>query len=176
MRSMRSLALGLLVTAGFGLPAYAAEPNGLANLITQADGLRISIQVLASTKSGNADKAHKEALIEYYGAPDQKLLWVDEKGLNERAKRVMAEIGKADDYGLRASDYPLPDAASFDASDPQARDWLAETEMKVSYAVLGYATDARGGRIEPLRLSKNLDPALALPNPTEVLGDGVVRD
>jgi len=172
---MRSMALGLLVTAGLSLPAFAAEPNGLANLITPAEGLRISVQVLASAKPGNADKAQKEALVQFYGAPDHKLLWVDDNGLTERAKLVMAEIGKADDYGLRASDYALPDAASFDPSDPNARDWLAESEMKVSYAVLDYAKDARGGRIEPLRLSKNLDPKMALPNPTEVLGSIAIR-
>ena len=145
---MRSMALGLLATAGLSLPAFAAEPNGLADLITPADGLRISVQVLASTKSGNADKAQREAVVQFYGAPDHKLLWVDDKGLTERAKLVMAEIGKADDYGLRASDYALPDSASFDPSDPNAKDWLAESEMKVSYAVLDYAKDARGGRIE----------------------------
>ena len=39
-------------------------------------------------------------MVEYYSVPDQPLLWVDEKGLNERAKSAMAEIAKADDYGL----------------------------------------------------------------------------
>jgi L,D-transpeptidase YcbB len=172
---MRAMALALLIAAASSLPGYAAEPNGLANLITPAEGLRISVQVLASTKSGNADKAQKEAVIEYYGMPDRKLLWVDENGLTDRAKSVMAEIAKADDFGLRAADYPLPDAASFNASDPSAKDWLAESELKVSYAVLDYAKDARGGRIEPLRLSKNLDPSLALPNPNEVLGSIAIR-
>ena len=172
---MRSMALGVLLAAGFILPGYAAEPNGLANLITPAEGLRITVQVLASTKAGNAGKAQKEALVEYYGAPERKLLWVDENGLTDRAKLVMAEIAKADDFGLRASDYPLPDAAAFDTSDPNAKEWLAESEMTVSYAVLGYAKDARGGRLEPLRLSKNLDPQLALPNPTEVLGSIAIR-
>ncbi len=47
--------------------------------------------------------------------------------------------------------------------------------MKVSYAVLDYAKDARGGRIEPLRLSKNLDPTLALPNPSEVIESIAIR-
>jgi murein L,D-transpeptidase YcbB/YkuD len=35
--------------------------------------------------------------------------------------------------------------------------------------VLGYARDARGGRITPQRVSPNLDPVLALPNPMEVI-------
>ncbi len=81
----------------------------------------------------------------------------------------MAEIEKADDYGLRASDYALPKSDGFNASDDKAADWLADTEIKISFAVLDYANDARGGRIDPERLSPNLDPALALPNPSEVI-------
>jgi len=88
---------------------------------------------------------------------------------------VMAEIAKADDYGLRALDYALPDAGSYKASDPKAREWLADSEVRVSYAVLDYAKDARGGRIEPVRLSKNLDPILALPDPSEVLASIAIR-
>ena len=171
---MRSVALGLLAAASLSVPGFAAEPNGPASLITPAEGLRITVQGLVSTKS-DADTAQRDALVEYYGAPDRNLLWVDENGLTQRAKLVMAEIAKADDYGLRASDYSLPDAASFNASDANAKDWLADSETKVSYAVLDYAKDARGGRIEPVRVSKNLDPTLALPNPSEVLESIAIR-
>ena len=162
---MRAIALGLLVAATVSLPSYAAEPDGPPSLIKEKEALRIGVQSRLAAKLGDpaANKAQKDALIEYYLVPEQPLLWVDENGLTERAKQVMAEIGKADDYGLTASDYSLPNPAGFNASDPKSRDWLADAEVKVSYAVLDYAKDARGGRIEPLRLSKNLDPALALP-------------
>jgi murein L,D-transpeptidase YcbB/YkuD len=165
------------MAAAVSLPGYAAEPDGPANLITPTEAVRISVQGLLSLKSAGTDirKVQNDALVEYYALPDQPLLWVDQNGLTERAKLVIAEIGKADDYGLRASDYELPDASSFNASDPKAKDWLADAEVKVSYAVLDYANDARGGRIEPLRLSKNLDPALALPNPSEVLESIAIR-
>ena len=170
---MRPIALGLLMAASVSLPAVAAEPDGPANLITQTEAVRISIQGLLSAKSDTA--ARKSALVEYYSVPDQGLLWVDENGLNKRAKLVMAEIGKADDYGLRAADYALPDASGLDTSAPKAADQLADAEIKVTYAVLNYAKDARGGRIDPQRLSKNLDPSLALPNPSEVLDSIAIR-
>jgi L,D-transpeptidase YcbB len=172
---MRAFALGLLAAASFSLPGFAAERDGPADLISPTDALRIAVQGLLSNKSGSSGKSQKDALVEYYGVPDRNLLWVDENGLTERAKLVMAEIAKADDYGLRASDYPLPDTAAFIPSDPKANDWLAESEMKVSSAVVDYAKDARGGRLEPLRLSKNLDPKLALPNPSEVLESIAIR-
>ena len=168
---MRAIVLGLLVAAVVSLHGYAAEPDGPASLINEKEALRVDVRGLLAAKAGDtaARKAQKDALIEYYLVPDQHLLWVDENGLTERAKLVMAEIAKADDYGLQASDYALPDPAGFNASDPKASDWLADAEVKVSYAVLDYAKDARGGRIDPLRVSKNLDPTLALPNPSEVL-------
>ena len=153
----RAILLGLLVAGVFSLPGYAAEPDGPASLINAKAALRIDVQALLAAKAGGppARKAQRDALINYYLVPDQNLLWVDENGLTERAKLVMAEIAKADDYGLRPSDYALPDPAGFTASDSKARDWLADAEVKVSYAVLDYAKDARGGRIEPLRVSKN---------------------
>src|SRR5680860_1073533 len=87
----------------------------------------------------------------------------------------MAEIAKADDYGLRATDYDLPGVAGFNPADPGARDRLADAEIKISAAVVEYAKDARGGRLEPLSLSKNLDPTLFLPNPAEVIAFIAVR-
>jgi len=173
---MRSIALGLLMAASFSLPSVAAEPDGPAALITPAEAVRITVTGLLSDKSNAGTGAtQRDALIEYYSVPDQRLLWVDDKGLTERAKIAMAEIAKADDYGLQATDYTLPDAGNFNASGPQATEWLADAEVKVSYAVLGYAKDARGGRIDPLRVSKNLDPSLALPNPSEVLDSIAIR-
>jgi len=174
---MREIALGLIIAATAVMPGRAAEPDGPANLITKTEAVRIGLQGLLSANAAdtNARKVQKDALLDYYSIPDQRLLWVNEKGLNDRAKIVMAEIGKADDYGLRASDYKLPDAGSFNAAEPDARDWLADAEMKLSYAVLDYAKDARGGRLDPQRLSKNLDPTLALPNPAEVLASIAIR-
>ena len=138
---MRAIALGLLVAAAVSLPSYAAETDGPPSLINEKEALRIGVQSRLAAKPGDtaARKAQKDALIKYYLVPEQPLLWVDENGLTERAKQVMAEIGKADDFGLTASDYSLPNPAGFNASDPKSRDWLADAEVKVSYAVLDYA-------------------------------------
>jgi len=171
---MRPIAFGLIIAAAFSLPGFAAEPDGPATLITPTDAVLIAIQGRLSPKS-TARKAEQAALVEYYSIPDQRLLWVDENGLTGRAEAVMAEIGKADEYGLRASDYALPKAADSKAADAKTTDWLADAEIKISYAVLDYANDARGGRIDPQRLSDNLDPSLALPNPSEMIDSIAIR-
>ncbi|MGZ5850403.1 MAG: L,D-transpeptidase scaffold domain-containing protein, partial [Methyloceanibacter sp.] len=171
---MRQIVLGLIAACSLSLPAYAAEPDGPSELITQTEALRIAVQGKLSQKAP-ARKSVQVALLDYYSVPDQPLLWVDGNGLNERAKSAMGEIAKADDYGLRASDYSLPKPDEFNALDAKANDWLADAEVKLSYAVLDYTNDARGGRLDPQRLSENLDPTLALPDPAEVLGSIAIR-
>ena len=93
-------------------------------------------------RQGRASKAPSSEC--YFGSPKTVSSRVDDHGLNDRAKSVMEEIGKADEYGLRPADYPLPKATD---GNPDVK-WLADAEIKISFAVLGYARDARGGRID----------------------------
>ena len=168
MRPFSCIALALFLAASLTLTAYAAEPESPDALIGQSEAVRAAIQERLSAKFTNASEARKSeqgALVEYYSVAENRLLWVDEHGLNDRAKSVMEEIGKADEYGLRPTDYPQPKATG---DEPDTK-WLADAEIKISFAVLGYARDARGGRIDPQRISPNLDPTLALPNPMEVI-------
>ena len=172
MRPIYSLALTLFLAAPLSAPAFAAEPDAPGALVTKAEAIRMAVQDRLSAKFSETSKQKKEekgALVEYYSAPGQRLLWVDENGLTDRGKAVVAEIAAADNYGLRAADYMLPDMASFSAQDANATEQLADAEVEISHAALDYAYDARGGRITPVRLSKNLDPTLALPKPLEVI-------
>src|SRR5262249_49312578 len=178
MRAACRGALSLALAALLHAPALAAEPDVPAALISPTEAIRIAVQNRLSEKftaTSGAKKSEQGALVEYYSQPGQHLLWVDDNGLTDRGKAVLEEIAKADDYGLRTSDYVLPKPDTFNASDPKATDWLAAAEIKVSFAVLAYADDARGGRIVPSRLSENLDPSLALPDPTEVIDSIAIR-
>ena len=169
-------AAGLLV-AVVSAPGFAAEPDGPATIIARTELVRITVEdrLSATFPATSARKVYQDALVQYYAVPDHGLLWIDETGLNERGKATIAEIRKADDYGLRGSDYALPNLDGFNAIDAKATDRLADAEITISYAVLDYARDARGGRIDPQRLSKNLDPTLALPDPSEVIGSIATR-
>ena len=177
MRLVSRAALGLIVTAFVSLPAFAAEPDGPAALITRTEAVRITIRdrLLAKFSAKSVRMSEQGALVEYYSVPTNQLLWVDADGLTEHAKSVIEEIGRADDYGLRSADYELPKPDGFDANDSGAVKWLTDAEIKISFAVLGYARDARGGRLEPSRLTDNLDPTLSLPHPSEVLETIAIR-
>jgi murein L,D-transpeptidase YcbB/YkuD len=155
----------------------AAQLGGSAALISRTEAVRIAIQNRLSHKFPRMREASEEqkALVEYYSGPEARLLWVDENGLSSRGKSVIEEIEKADDYGLRSSDYALANPSEFSPSAANATDWLADAEINISFAVLDYTRDARGGRIEPVRLSPNLDVTLTLPNPLEVIESIALR-
>ena len=171
---MRAIALGLALAVTTSLPGLAAEPDGPSELIGKTEAIRIAIQDQVGAQTMR-DAAAQIALAEYYSIPNRRLLWVDETGLTKRGKAVMAEIRKADDYGLRTADYKLPDLSGLKPGTPEAVGRLADAELKISTAVIEYAKDARGGRIEPKSLSPNLDAELFLPNPAEVIGFIAIR-
>lgn len=107
----------------------------------------------------------RSEIIAAYQANEHKPFWIDGKGWNEAGKRIVAQLGRASEDGLRPGDYPLP---AFEASD-KAR--LAEADIRLSALAVLYARDARGGRIDPRRLSKLITPTLYLPSATEVLSE-----
>ena len=89
-------------------------------------------------------------------------------GLNAKATAAIAEIGKAGDWGLDASEFTLPALA---AQAAPGADALAELEITLSLAVLKYARHARGGRItDPASDSRSyLDRMPQLLDPVDVM-------
>ena len=109
----------------------------------------------------------KELLSSTTQIPKKPLLWVDDDGLTDRAQSVIAEIAKAEEYGLQAADYELPNLDGLGRNSEI--DGLADAEVKISLAVLRYTLDARGGRLTPARLTKKSDPTLGLPDPLQIM-------
>jgi murein L,D-transpeptidase YcbB/YkuD len=149
--------------APMAAPAATPAPQPQAEARTEAapavsDAVLDEVRKLAS--SSGSDTAALTAFYANRSAP----LWVTDAGFNARADHAMAVIAKADDWGLVASQFELPKLAP--GADARAR---AMAEIRLSSAVLKYARHARGGRIDPLSLSPNLDQKLALRDPAEVM-------
>ena len=140
-----------------GSPTVTEEPKALRPKINRREAVRIAVQeqLVKLTSTSEMPKREQEALIEYYSVPAQPLLWVDENGLTNRATAVMQEIARADDYGLRSTDYQLPEPEGFNIGDGGDVDWLTDAEIKIDFAFLRYARDAGGGKVNPARLTKN---------------------
>jgi L,D-transpeptidase YcbB len=143
-------------------PAETATP---APAIVEVDPMVAQVrQQLASARIGDATAAERAALKAFYGERNAPV-WVTPEGFTDRARHAMAEIAKADDWGLRASASTLPSLPSSDRSPAT----LAGAEIKLSFAVLEYARHARGGRLEPAQVSRNFDQKVTLRDPKVVL-------
>ncbi len=116
--------------------------------------LRKTLSELASRTNVAPTYAEDLAAATAFYNARSGLLWVTESGLSERGKSVVSEIRKADDWGLRARDFALPQLPA-GAVSPEA---TAAAEIAVTFAVLKYARQARGGRFGDLSsISKLLD-------------------
>jgi murein L,D-transpeptidase YcbB/YkuD len=172
--SRRVLALFAVASISFTLSwgSFAERRDALAAPVGEA----VTAAIRARLSEKPFTDREQKAVLDYYSRPEVPLLWVDENGLSPRAKNVVEEIAKADDYGLRSSDYDLPKPDGFDANTAAATGWLADAEIKITLAVLRYARDARGGRLNPTRLSANLNPTMVLPEPRLVLESIATHD
>lgn len=142
------------------LPAVVVElpaATDLADAIMERQDEALSLARLSERERADIRAA--------YEANGNKPFWIDGKGWSAAALKLVGQLGRAGDDGLRPSDYPLP---VFEASD---RGSLAEADVRLSALAVLYARDARGARIEPRRLSKLLTPTLSLPSATEVLSE-----
>ncbi len=143
------------------VPAQAAAPQKpqLGALV------RAKLDTQAADSS-EADIADAAALKAFYTARGDQPLWISDGALNDRAVLAIAEIKKANDWGLDATAFDLPDATG-----ALSEDAAAEAELKMSRAALAYARHARGGRIDnpAMQLSSYLDRMPQLIEPKIVL-------
>jgi murein L,D-transpeptidase YcbB/YkuD len=130
-------------------------------------------QQLAQPQRGNVDRWDRAALVAYYAEASRAApQWVTAEGFTARAQHALAEIRKAEDWGLRASAFDLPPPVVATATPAQ----LAAAEIKLALAVLTYARHARGGRLDPGQVSRNFDLKPSLLDPKDVLAAVAATD
>ncbi|MGE3625634.1 MAG: murein L,D-transpeptidase [Hyphomicrobiales bacterium] len=172
MRLFKCIAYGLIIGTSLSAPALAVEPGAPEQLILRLDAVKLEVQkrLAAKLKSpSERDKDEIGTLVEFYTEHENVPVWVDEKGLNEKARSIIKEFARAGEYGLRAADYAVPAESAPDPSRPYPAEWLADAELKLSRSAIAYANHARGGRLEPQKLGGSLDPTLHLPDPHDVM-------
>ncbi len=125
---------------------------------------------LAETWTGTRAAEERQALADFYEARGHAPVWTDAKGLTTWAEAIMAELRDAESWGLSAAELAVPEATSAGAGTKEQ----AAAEVAISRAVLRYARQARGGRIDPLQLSNALDRKPQLLEPRAVL-DGIAK-
>ena len=167
--------------------ASANEPDNTAQTTKQEEQpppkedatVRAVFSLLEDPRSaGNGpERADRKALHAYYQEHVEHPIWLGhDGGLNARAKAILAELEKADDWGLSSKDFVLPKRVSgfIKSSRPRSDlspEEMGEVEVAVSLLALKYARHARGGRIpEPAtQLSSYLDRKPQLLEPSVVM-------
>ncbi|MCB8822393.1 L,D-transpeptidase family protein [Microvirga rosea] len=152
------------------LPDIPLPDSAAALAAAQKDWLRVAVEARLSAdltlRELRLRQSDRESLSAYYAKAEYPLAWIRDGAFTPAAQAAVARIKAADEDGLDPADYPIPDLR-LPKSAPPAQ-W-AETDLKLSAAVIRYARDARGGRIDPSRLSPLITPKLDLPDAGDVL-------
>ncbi len=159
MRLVTLLAVFAAHSLTLALSARALEPSPSEWRVAERSALHqvvlseLRARTLLRSQAKGETTGWLSELAGFYGAPDAKLLWVDERGLTAAGARLANELLRAAEWGLDPSRFDIPDLIVSDSS-PEA---LATIEVRLSLAAMRYAFDARGGRVNPRELSLWLD-------------------
>jgi murein L,D-transpeptidase YcbB/YkuD len=126
------------------------------------------VQLRTSLRSG-PERTWLDELSSLYAARDHRPIWLKASGDLTAARKAAGEIARADDWGLDASQFKIPDL-SLTPADATAS---ADAEVQLSLATLAYIAHARGHRVDPSQLSKWLDQR---PRPVAAYEVGFVAD
>ena len=142
-----------------------AKPN-------EAFSAALDAKLFSPDGTAEIEKTERGALAEFYQSRQGQPLWTADGALTSKAIALIAEIGRANDYGLEAAGFDVPTRPSEGAAaQALSAGAAADAEAAISLAVLKYARYARGGRIlEPSEsLNSNLDRKPQLIEPKIVL-------
>lgn len=176
MRHPTRTALTLLFSIAAAGSAIANEPSMrgttaqgqpvTADLTPMQAALAARLARLPTT-GGAKERADRQALQSFYAARGNSPVWTGDSGATPRALALMAELAKADDWGLSTAQLGVREIeALIGGSEPSQ---MADVEVGLSMAALTYARHARGGRVEPGLISENIDRKPYLKDPKSVI-------
>jgi L,D-transpeptidase YcbB len=158
-----------------------AEPAGSLPLAAEATpapvpadpvvaAIRLKLADPGLRKDANPDDL--AALAAFYGMTTGSPLWMTEMGFTAKGQAALFEIEKADDWGLSAAAFELPQAGDL----PASLEAQALAEIKLDLAILKYARFARGGRLNPSKISDLFDQVPPLRDPKTVMSEIAAAD
>lgn len=148
--------------AGNASPSAPATPGpvGFANEFAE--------RLAAGASTAASDRDDRAALAKFYEGRQQEPVWTTATGLTAAAEAAVAEIRRAEEWGLDAKAFQLP---TLSGGAELSRAQRADAEVALGLAILKYARHAHGGRAEPTSLSRNLDRKLTLLDPGQVIDE-----
>ena len=127
--------------------------------------LRAALETGSLTGPGVAGLTTRErqAIVEVYATRDFAPLWLDADGRPTAAAHgILQTLGTAEADALDPAAYPVAEMAAA----PSA---AVRFDVTLTAAAFAYARDARGGRLDPTRLSNLITPELSIPTAADVV-------
>lgn len=130
--------------------------------------------ICSRTASGalqNFDGEDRPAVIAFYSARDCQPLWVDDRGPTRAADLAIAEMRRADEWGMRSADFPFAALNRPKTAGHWTGEETADAELEITASALRYAHQAQGGRIPnpETQLSSYLDRQPTLLSAQDIL-------
>jgi murein L,D-transpeptidase YcbB/YkuD len=114
-----------------------------------------------------------DQIVATYETREWQSFWLMPDGTaGKPVSGLVAQLSAAGEDGLDANrllSLLPPSLSDFTKAEPIAEEKRAEIDLLLSLAAVAYAQDARGGRLEPAKLSAMLTPELFLPPAGDVL-------
>lgn len=165
---LATVVLAISLLALFPAEASAARHTGEANWLAFA-GPALAHELRQAERQGDAaTRRDRAALVEFYQARDFRPLWIEAGKLTAKARRAVFFLSRADAYGLDPAAYATP-PLGLGMAEPAPASAIAAAEIKMSLALLAYARQASGGRLDPASVSKAITHAPQRPDPSAAL-------
>jgi murein L,D-transpeptidase YcbB/YkuD len=146
-------------------PGDLGSPSASASEVEAAVEAMLKADIKLTTPSARATRIARLAVGVFYFKRGFAPFWTNEGGLTPRAKAAIARLGRAQDDGLDLSAFALPAADSTLGLAAQR----AEADVALSQAVIAYAFQASGGRIEPTSISPQITAKPDVADPFKAL-------
>ncbi|CFX48223.1 exported protein of unknown function [Candidatus Filomicrobium marinum] len=120
--------------------------------VGEQDDLKTAILRDITERKPRADETMTRWLDELgtlYATEFDAPLWVSYDGLTAAGKSVIAELKRADEWGLDPNAF----TANIPVSIAKSSEEMALAEVEITLAALTYAVQAQGGRLDPTELS-----------------------
>ena len=137
-----------LVCALLALALLGLAPGARAEEF--ADALKARLAAVDRLSVASANGTERAAVNLFYVTRQYQPIWVDNSGVNDRARQVATVLASAAGEGLEPRSYAVPRIAELLAA--KSADDRAELEALLSLATVSYAADLASGRVEPAKI------------------------
>lgn len=165
--------VAVLLDVGLRAAPLGPDPLDLAWSLQAEENRDLALALDSWATSGDAAGAPERrrlraALAAAYAVRNFTPFWIERGEWRPSARAALARLALAGDDGLDLRAHAMPDA---EKAAPTAAD-----ELSLSEAVVAYALQARGARIDPAQISSLIGSKTTLPDPTltvaEIAGAG----